>query len=372
MTDIRQTINSVGRILSTRYPRFLFGLPLAHDEVPIFYYHDIDRETFARDLAFLAHNGYRTLRLDEFVKARSRKTTLGKAVLLTFDDARKNFWEVAAPVLREYGASATLFAPTFWVDDASNGGKLGQGLFMNWDELRECANCGFVDVQSHAHRHTLVSTSDRLLGFANPQWLKRYDFYDWPMRSVAGADILGRPALGTPVYGAFPLLSADRRYLENAATVDACTAFVAANGHADFFERDGWEDQLRQVHSTSGEATPGTFMSPEKFSALVESEFERSCGLFQEQLGYAPTYIAYPWRLGSHDSLKRAKRHGFAGAFGVAMDYRKAKATDLPVPAFGRLRPDYLQLLPGKGRLSLVRLIAGKVSGFSTDQYMAQ
>jgi hypothetical protein len=372
MTDLRQMANSVGRVISTRYPRFLFGLPLAAREIPIFYYHDIEPRAFARDLEFLAKNGYRTLRLEEFIQAQNQKTPLKKAVLLTFDDARKNFWQVAAPVLREFNSFATLFAPTFWVDDASRGGTLGQGLFMDWNELRDCANSGYVDVQSHAHRHTLVFTSDRLLGFANPEWLARYDFYDWPMRHAAGVDGLGRPPLGSPVYSAFPLLSAEQRYLENEDVVNACTTAVERGGGAAFFERDGWQAELRALHAARSASAPGRIMSSDAFAALVESEFEYSRSLFQQKLGYAPQYIAYPWRLGSHASLGVAKRHGVTAAFGVAMDYRKSKAPDLPIPVYGRLRPDYLQLLPGNGRTSLIGLVAGKISGFSTDQYMAQ
>jgi len=48
-------------------PPFVFSprpLPLG-DEVPVFWYHSVDRDTFAADLSFLRDNGYTTLHADE-------------------------------------------------------------------------------------------------------------------------------------------------------------------------------------------------------------------------------------------------------------------------------------------------------------------
>jgi hypothetical protein len=77
------------------------------DGIPIFVFHDVDREGFARDLEFLRQNGYRILTTEEFVSL-SQAGRREPAVLLTFDDARRNFWDVAFPVLREFDARATL------------------------------------------------------------------------------------------------------------------------------------------------------------------------------------------------------------------------------------------------------------------------
>src|SRR5262249_10170941 len=108
---------SLGRVLRTHYPGFVFGLPLGRSEVPVFTYHDVERAPLAGDLAFLQNNGYRTLSLDEFMDASSMKADPARRVLLTFDDARKSFWDVALPLLREYRARAVLFAPTRWITD---------------------------------------------------------------------------------------------------------------------------------------------------------------------------------------------------------------------------------------------------------------
>ncbi len=44
------------------------------------------------------------------LRAKS-KTRPGRSVLLTFDDARKSFGDVALPLLRQYRCPCCLFAP---------------------------------------------------------------------------------------------------------------------------------------------------------------------------------------------------------------------------------------------------------------------
>src|SRR5215469_7490019 len=108
----RRAMRGANNVLRTRYPLFLLGMPIARGEIPVFVYHDVDPVSFAGDLEFLRTNGYRTISLDEYLSARSRKGTRGnKRVLLTFDDARRSFYEVALPVLRTYDARATLCVP---------------------------------------------------------------------------------------------------------------------------------------------------------------------------------------------------------------------------------------------------------------------
>jgi hypothetical protein len=88
-------------------------------------------------------------------------------------------------------------------------------------------------------------------------------------------------------------------------------------------------------------------------------------------MGYAPTSLAFPWMLGSRLSLEIAKRCGFQEAFGVALDYRRARDRRLPIPAFGRLKADWLPLLPGEGRASFISIAARKIGAFAKIQHLA-
>lgn len=228
---------SVVDALRTRYPRYLFGLPPATDEVPVFHFHDVEADTFARQLEYLRTNGYRT-------------------------------------------------------------------RFMDWEQLRECVASGLVDVASHGHRHALVFDSGRLAGFATARLLERYDIYDWPMRHDDAGHALGRPPLGTPIYGAAPLLSAHTRYLESAALREACTSLVARSGGAEFFSRPDCHARLLSLHRSPAASLPGRF----------------------------------------------------AGG---------------PPCAHGRIRGDWLELLPGSNRARLLPAVARKVAASAGQQHLA-
>lgn len=366
----RRALRGAGNVLRTRYPLFLLGFPLPRHEIPVFVYHDVEPATFSRELEFLRANGYLTIGLDEYIAAGERKSSPGRErrVLLTFDDARRSFYEVALPLLRTFDARATLFVPSYWMQPAST---TGSALFMNWQQVRECAESGFVDVQSHAHRHTLVATSNQLIGFATPRRIARYDVYDWPMRNTAEGERLGPPALGTPVYRGAPLLSAGGRFVESPGLTQACTQLVAESGGEAFFSLSNWPNRLLRLYQSRSRVLQGELMGDAEFKALVKSEFELARAEFTAHLGYAPTSIAYPWVLGSRESLEMARRAGFRNAFGVALDYRRARRGGLALPVFGRLKSDWLPLLPGRGRASFLSIAARKVATFYGSQPLA-
>lgn len=355
----------------TRHPRFMFGLPPPAREIPVFHFHDVEAEAFSHQLEFLRLNGYRTLTLAEFLSATARKSPARRSrqVLLTFDDARSSFYLQALPVLRAMGAHAVLFAPTLWMGTSR---PEGAERFMSWEQLRECVQSGLVDVESHVHRHALVFESPRLAGFATPVLLARYEIWDWPLRHEADGDRQGRPAAGTPIYRASPLLSARRRYVESPMLRQACTSLVERSGGAEaFFSRPDCYARLMSVHGASAASLCGRYLRQEEFDSLVASEFELSRAAFEQYLGFAPRALAYPWTLGSASSLQVAGRFGLRCAFGVATDYGRARARGLPLPVFGRLRSDWLELLPGHQRARLLPMLARKAATLAGEQHLA-
>lgn len=371
MVDPRSTLErlqlaseSVARALEgplrTHYPGFLFGLPLQKHAVPIFNYHEVTAEELEPDLEYLHENGYTTLSLSEFMSATHGGIHRRHTVLLTFDDAWSSFWSVAYPLLRKHQMRAVLFAPTYWVD-----GNGPDGLFMNWDQVRECAASGFVEVQSHAHRHALVNTGDRLLGFATPDALDSTHFFNWPMRDNDGHEELGPPAPGTPCYRSLPLLSATRRHIESAETVRQCRAFVAEREKS-FFTRPDALAALRRRYEDIHARHPGRWATEDEIEQQKLFELDRSRERFEEELGYTPTYFAYPWMLGNRHSMELARRAGMIAVFGVGVDFRTARRRDLPLPVFGRLKGDWLRCLPGKGRMHALPVLAGKLRRTAT------
>ena len=350
--------------LRTRYPGFLFGLPLPHGEVPIFNYHEVAPEELEPDLEYLKDNGYVTLSLDEFMRANREKRRSRRAVMLTFDDAWSSFQTVALPLLQRYQMRAVLFAPSYWMNGAGP-----DGLFMNWAQLRASVASGLVDVQSHAHRHALVHTGAQLADFATPETLQRFHFFDWPMRHNYGNHELGAPPPGTPFYRAAPLLSARRRYIENAEVIRLCREFVAEQGD-DFFAQPDAGAQLRRYYSRVAANRPGRWSSEQELDRECATEFDRSRELFRQELGFTPRYFAYPWMLGNARSLDLARRAGMAAVFGVGVDFRAARRRGLPVPVFGRLKGDWLRCLPGKGRVHALPVLAGRLRRVTTLHHL--
>lgn len=354
---------ALSRLLRTRYPGFVFGLPRKSRRVPVFVYHEVEAAAFEADLRFLAENGYRTLGADEFLACAGRAA---KSVLLTFDDARRNFWEVAFRLLREFGARATAFAPTYWIEPGPGGEAAEEragaaGRCMSWDQLRECARSGLVDVEAHGHRHALIYTSTRLIGFASPDLVARHDLYDWPMRHEGGRDRLGVPPLGTPVYAAEPLLSSACRVLEDDRATDACRRLVAEGGGAAFFRRPDAGTLLRRTLAAAARARgPARRADAAALGALVRDEFQRSRELLERHLGRAPGLFAYPWMLGSDLSLRYAAEAGIKAVFGVGFDFGRAERLASPL-AFGRLKGGWLRLLPGRGRRRLREVLPERV-----------
>ena len=366
---------SLYRLGSTHYPWFVLGLERASESVMTFVYHDVDAEEFAGDLEFLKRNGYATLSTAEFIQAK-QSGSREKAVLLTFDDARRNFFDVTLPILRQFSARATLFVPTRWMPDApADPDPLADPaipgrVFLSFEELRACRDSGLVDVQSHGHRHTLVNTSAEPLTFCSPSLLAHHDLFAWPARHRGGRDVLGPHPLGSPVYRAAPLLTARRRVIEDEAAAEACVALVQSAGGEAFFQRPDWETRLRAVHREHAASRPRVVTGAE-FEALLRSEFERSQASFLRELAYEATHFAYPWVLGSATSARVAIDAGVQSIFGVGTDYGRARRSRWGVPVFGRTKGDWIRLLPGRGRRRLRDIVRSKIAGYASSQHLA-
>lgn len=68
-----------------------------------------------------------------------------RAVMLTFDDGYRSNYELAFPLLREYGAKAVI-APIV--------GRITEGedpVWLSWDMCREMADSGLVELGSHTY-----------------------------------------------------------------------------------------------------------------------------------------------------------------------------------------------------------------------------
>jgi peptidoglycan/xylan/chitin deacetylase (PgdA/CDA1 family) len=78
---------------------------------------------------------------------------------LTFDDAFHDFYTNAWPILNEHGFHASVFAPTFFIDNPMQ--ELLKGnKHLSWDEMRWLASKG-IEIGSHTINHKMLWTCPR-------------------------------------------------------------------------------------------------------------------------------------------------------------------------------------------------------------------
>jgi len=74
--------------------------------------------------------------------------TCGRKDCITFDDAHRSQFSIAAPVLNRLGMSGVFFATTAWIGCHPD--------MMSWRQLRELHDAGHT-IGSHTHTHPMLT-----------------------------------------------------------------------------------------------------------------------------------------------------------------------------------------------------------------------
>jgi len=147
----------------------------------------VSTEKLVAHLSWLQANGYRPVSIDELLAARDGGPPLpDKAVLLTFDDGYASFYTRVFPILMAFRFPAVLAPVGAWMeggpDDAvryapgtvdgarSSDVRFGdlivkRDVFLTWEQVREIAGSGLVEIASHsfdAHRGALSNPQGNL------------------------------------------------------------------------------------------------------------------------------------------------------------------------------------------------------------------
>ena len=135
----------------------LFGQVIkADDSAVVFMYHrfgedrypstNIRVDQFRQQMDYLRDGGFTVIPLAELLAFLSGNQELPpKAAVITVDDAYRSIYDVAYPLLAEYGFPFTVFVSTDPVDS-----KLPN--YLNWDQIREMAGNG-VTFANHGAGH---------------------------------------------------------------------------------------------------------------------------------------------------------------------------------------------------------------------------
>jgi peptidoglycan/xylan/chitin deacetylase (PgdA/CDA1 family) len=351
-------------LLLRRYPPFVTGGPLPRGHVPVFVFHGLEPQSFGRKLQYLSDNGYRTLSAEEYlgVLAGSREAP-ERAVVLTFDDGRASLASVGAPLLQRHGMNGIVFlvpGRTPARRAPAEGNDPGAAL-LSWEEVESLSASGTFDFQSHTLLHARIHVAPRVAGFMTPGMRHGYPAFDVPLVERGGRDLLAEGVpLGTPLLRSEPRTSEALRFYEDPAARQPCIEAVAAGGGEAFFERRGWERELRRI--AGGRPWGGRFESAAEREAAIRRELVEARTLVQQHTGWPVVHLCYPWHASGPTARRLAREAGYRTAF-------CGKVPGVPItPAGGdphsiaRIGEDYVELLPGRGRADLLAVLRRKWS----------
>jgi hypothetical protein len=354
-------------VVSGRFPRFVFGGALSRDLLPVFHFHDETEATLEPKLRYLAENGYRSVTSDEIADFVAGKSSpVEPQVAICFDDAWASVWTVAAPLLRQFGMRAIVYAipariaeasscrigngsdPSQSAAGSSGGSPLTHGSpFVTWPELRELHASGMVDVQSHTLSHSRIFTAATLTGFVTPDY-GRTPLLNRPQIAPPPALRFLHPEdLGAPIFTARSRMSDGRRAIVDATTHDRCVDLVAREGGAAFFDRPDWRSRLETI----ARSAPATLESAAAQRAAIEAELDDARTILSDRLRTTSVnHICLPWGVSGRITESALQRLGYRTAFANRLrGVHAVRRGDNPL-WLKRLPNRYIFRLPGRGR----------------------
>lgn len=107
---------------------------------------------FKEQLDYLQAQGYTTISMQDFMRAKKGKQELPeKPVILTFDDGYEDNYTNLLPLLEERGMKGTVYMVT---------NSIGRKGYLSWNQLRDMQNRG-IELGSHTANHQPLTSLDR-------------------------------------------------------------------------------------------------------------------------------------------------------------------------------------------------------------------
>ena len=116
-------------------------------------------DDFEEQIRFLKEAGYYSATLDQWrIATESKRPLPGRAVILTFDDAYRDFQQYAWPLLRRYGFTAMVFVVTGQIGGVNEWDRAAEELaLLRAEEIQALDREGVV-FGSHSHSHNSLLT----------------------------------------------------------------------------------------------------------------------------------------------------------------------------------------------------------------------
>jgi len=123
------------------------------------------KRLFELQMKYLKENGYHVITPEELTAFLEYRHGLPKkSVLITMDDGYRSAYDIAYPILKEYGFTATLCIYTSFVGVSE--------IAITWDQLREMKANGFT-IGSHTVSHSDLTTPKE--GETEPEFIARIE-----------------------------------------------------------------------------------------------------------------------------------------------------------------------------------------------------
>ncbi len=105
---------------------------------------------------YFKNNQYKVVKIEKIIdKLNNNETIPDNWVALTIDDSFKSFYTNGLPLFKEYNYPFSLYV---YVEATQN----GYGDFMNWEELKETAKYGSIELHSYGHKHMTHLSDDAI------------------------------------------------------------------------------------------------------------------------------------------------------------------------------------------------------------------
>jgi hypothetical protein len=231
----------------------------------------------------------------------------------------------------------------------------GDDAFLSWEEIADLQRAGVFEFQSHTLSHSLIHTGPEVVGFMSPGLGRGVTALDVPLVREDGKDLFpGEIPLGTPLLRSQPRTSEALRFFEEGAFREACRK---AAQDPEFFRGRDWEETLR---SRLAGTVFGRFETPGERAAAMRVELEDSRRAIEAHTGAPAQHLCYPWHAWGPTARRVAEEVGYKTAFcGMVPGVTITPPSGDPM-RIARVGEDWVETLPGKGRLGLHAILGRK------------
>jgi len=124
----------------------------------------VSRRRFLLQMITLKLLVRRVIALDDLVRRLvENRELVGRAVVITIDDGYLDNYEIARPILRRFGFSATIFVVSGHVGGVNSwdeAGELAGRALLDWPQVAELAADGVVSIGAHTRTHPTLAGLD--------------------------------------------------------------------------------------------------------------------------------------------------------------------------------------------------------------------